>query len=303
MQIGLLGLGNMGLNLALNLKQKGYQVIGWNRSGERREQAKAAGIETRDSIAELVAALTDSPRVLWSMVSAGDAVDSVFFEDGKLIELLGSGDIVIDGANSHFQETKSRAAKFADRGIRMLDCGTSGGLRGAKDGACMMVGGDRTAYDHVKPAIESVCVKDGYGYFGESGAGHYVKMVHNAIEYGMMQSIAEGMSLLGRSEYKPDPRSVTQVWGNGSIIAGELINFTNEAYAKDPNLKEVRPEIGSLGTGNWSVAEALKLGVPFTSIAHAVFTRFQSREPNSDVYKIIQALRAEFGGHSSEDRS
>lgn len=303
MQIGFLGLGNMGLNLAMNMQEHGHQVIGWNRSEDKRNQARSAGLEVKDDIAGLVGTLNESPKVIWSMVSAGPAVDSVFFDPGNLFDSLQAGDIVIDGVNSHYKQTKERAVKFAEKGILLLDCGVSGGIKGAREGACIMVGGPRAAYDQVQPLIESICMKDGFGYFGESGAGHYVKMVHNSIEYGMMQAIAEGMNLLGKSEYKPDPRLLTQVWGNGSIIAGNLMNSANEAFAKDPNLQETKPEIGSLGTGDWAVAEALKAGVSFTSIANAVFTRFQSREPDSDLYKIIQAMRAEFGGHTSEERN
>lgn len=294
----------MGVNLALNLQSKGHQVVAWNRSEEKRFRAKEQGVENVvDSISKLVSELGGEERkVIWSMISAGPAVDSVFSGEGGLIGMLSAGDIVIDGVNSHFKDSRRRAAQFSEKMINMLDVGVSGGVDGARNGACMMVGGDRMAFEHVEPVIKDVCLPDGYGYFGASGAGHYVKMVHNAIEYGMMQAIAEGMNLLELSEFEVDYSELTKVWSNGSIIESNLIKFLHKAFSGDPDLHKASPEIGSLGTAKWAVSEALESQAPFTNIANSVFTRYESREKDVFSLKIIQAMRAVFGAHSSSER-
>jgi 6-phosphogluconate dehydrogenase len=302
MQIALLGLGNMGLNLAQNMKQHGHDVVGWNRSEQRRISAREQGIEVADSISEAISKLAESPKVVWLMVAAGEAVDSVCFDPGAVFETLTEGDIVIDGANSHYKDSQKRAARFAARGIRLLDCGVSGGLAGALDGACMMLGGGEAAFKHIEPLIRDITTEQGYGYFGSSGAGHYVKMVHNAIEYGMMQAIAEGLNLMKLSQFPVDMTKLTEVWNNGSIISGNLMRFLNQAFKADPELSKHKAEIGSLGTANWAVTEALEKEAPFTNIANAVFTRFESHAKDSFEHEVVQAMRAVFGGHDSDER-
>lgn len=307
MQIALLGLGNMGMNLALNLQDHGHEVHSWNRSEEKRQQARNSGLNNvHDDIADLFQTLSASNperKVVWMMVSAGDAVESTLFgADGNpgIIEYLNSGDIVIEGVNSFYRDSQRRAAKLAEKGILMLDCGVSGGISGARHGACVMVGGDKSTYDYVESLFKDVTVEGGYGYFGTSGAGHFVKMVHNAIEYGMMQAIAEGMNLVSKSEFNPDMSQLTSVWNSGSIIQSNLIGFLHQALQKDPGLAQASADIGSLGTGMWASQEALRLGVPLTAITHAVFSRYQSNDKDSLMFKVIQAMRAEFGGHNSQ---
>ncbi len=291
----------MGHNLVLNLMDKGHQVLAWNRSLDKRELARKDGITVVDELSQLVSQL-QAPRVIWMMVSAGPAIDELLFGDKGLETMLSAGDIVIDGANSHFNDTKRRAAKLAEKGIMLVDCGISGGVAAARKGVSIMAGGDQAAFTHVEPLLKDASVPDGYGYFGASGAGHYVKMVHNAIEYGMMQSLAEGVNLLQKSEFKTDISKLADVWNHGSVIQSNLVGFLHDAFTDDANLMNTSAEIGDLGTGSWASAEALKLGVPFSSITNAVFTRFQSRDPQSLLYKIISALRAEFGGHHSAER-
>ena len=301
MQIGFLGLGHMGHNLVLNLQDKGHQVVAWNRSVEKRETARQAGINVVDEMSQVVAQLT-GPRVIWLMVAAGPAVEEVLFGADGLATQLAAGDVVIDGANSHYTDSKRRAAKLAESGIILLDCGVSGGVTAARNGACMMVGGDKATFDRLEPMFKDMSQPDGYGYFGTSGAGHYVKMVHNGIEYGMMQSLAEGVNLLDKSEYAPDMTKLTDVWNHGSIIQSNLVGYLNTALTTDGKLANAESEIGDLGTGGWTTSEALRLGVPLPAISAAVFTRFASRDPQSMLYKVVSAMRAVFGGHTGAER-
>ncbi len=303
MKLAFLGLGNMGLNLALNLKEHGHDVIGWNRSAEKRDTAKDAGLEVRESLPEAINELNGMGRkIVFLLVSAGPAVDSLLFDPGNVYDMLDEGDIVIEGANSHFKDSQDRGAKFAEKGIQYLDCGISGGVNGARNGACMMVGGHEESFHYVEELFRDACVERGYGYFGESGAGHYVKMVHNAIEYGMMQAIAEGLNLLELSQFPVDMRVATSVWSNGSIIESNLIKFLSQALDEDPKLDKVSPEIGSLGTARWAVVEALEKQAPFANIANSVFTRFESRQKDVFEQKVIQAMRTVFGAHTSSER-
>jgi 6-phosphogluconate dehydrogenase len=301
MQLGLIGLGNMGRNLALNLQEHGHDVICWNRSTERRDQAKSEGLKVVDEVSELVNSLSGQ-RIVWLMMSAGSAIDDFLFGPEGLASMLQAGDIVVEGANSHFTDSQRRAAKMAEMGIKYIDCGVSGGIQGARHGACMMAGGDAEAFKVVEPLMKDACVAEGYGHFGPSGAGHFVKMVHNAIEYGMMQAISEGVNLISKSEFDVKLTELTNVWNHGSIIQSNLIGFLHGALTKDPTLQNTKSEIGSLGTGMWASEMALKLGVPFTAITHAVFARYQSLDKDSLAYKVTQAMRAEFGGHNSEER-
>lgn len=304
--IGFLGLGNMGKNMVFNLLDKGYEVYAWNRSEEPRKEVAERGAKAFESIPDLIEALPNSPKVVWSMVSAGDPVDSIIeqlINEESTERKLNEGDIFIDGVNSHFEDSLRRGALLKQRGIRFLDCGVSGGIEGARNGACIMVGGDKSAYDYTEEIIKDMATEKGFGYFGNQGAGHYVKMVHNAIEYGMMQAISEGINLLEVSDYDVDYETVTEVWNHGSIITGNLMGFLNDAFKKDKKLDNIDPEIGSLGTGRWAVEHALKLGVPFNTIANAVFSRYSSRNTDIFSYKTIQAMRIEFGGHNSKERA
>lgn len=303
-QIGFLGLGNMGLNMVLNLLDKGYEVHAWNRSNEPRQKAKEAGAIVYESISDLVNAL-DKPCVIWSMVSAGDPVDEMIM---KLTEenggLLKAGDIFVDGVNSNYNDSVRRGKMLKEKGVEFFDCGVSGGIEGARTGACLMIGGNEKIYrNRLENVLEDLATEDGYGYFGDIGAGHFVKMVHNAIEYGMMQAMAEGFNLIKSSEYSDtDMEKLSDVWNHGSIIAGSLMKFMKDGFAKDGNLEHIDPEVGSLGTGEWAVTEALKREVPFANISNSVFSRFNSRGKDDFGAKIVQALRTEFGGHNSKQR-
>ena len=296
----------MGHNLVLNMMQHGHEVLAWNRSPERRESARQDGINVIDDITQLVTQLAQAgtPKIIWLMISAGPGVEELILGQNGLINTLTSSDIIIDGGNSHYTDTQRRAAMLAQKGIQLVDLGISGGVEAARQGVCIMAGGDKAAIERVEPLLRDIAQPEGYIYSGASGAGHYLKMVHNAIEYGMMQAIAEGVNLVQNSEFKTDIAQLAHTWNHGSVIQGNLINFLQLALAKDPNLTQAEAEVGDLGTGSWAVAEALRLGVPFTSIANAVFTRYSSRQPQQSwLYKIISALRAQFGDHRSVERA
>jgi len=304
MKIGFIGLGNMGLNIVKNLLDHGHEIVAWNRSPEPRIEAANAGASCVNDMRQLVQSL-EGKRVVFSMVSAGPAVDLILFGSGEdsLFELLSAGDIFVDLANSHYKDTHIRAEKLAAKGIHMLDAGVSGGVGGARKGACCMVGGDEVSFRYVEQVFKDMSQENGYGYFGKSGSGHYVKMIHNAIEYGMMQAIGEGLNLLQSSEYKQnDMRKLLEVWNSGSIIESKLVGFLKESITKSGNLENLESEIGSLGTGMWASEEALRSGVPFTAITHAVYSRYESRGAGSLAFKVIQAMRAEFGAHTGQER-
>ena len=300
-EIGFIGLGSMGLNMVFKLLEKGYTVHAWNRSIGSREQAQSAGATVYQSISEMVSAMKGNERVFWSMVSAGSAVDEVLNELKKYVK---KGDIVVEGANSFFEDSVRRHNEFEKLGVYYYDAGVSGGLEGARNGSCIMVGGDKQVFTkYVEEIVRDLAIENGYGYFGGSGAGHYVKMVHNAIEYAMMQAMGEGMNLISKSEYNSvDFEKLTDVWNHGSIIEGRLMGFLKDALSKDSNLNNTESEVGSLGTGEWSVKEALKNEVPFPTIAGSVFARYNSRGNDDFSAKVVQALRVEFGGHNSKER-
>lgn len=300
-EIGFIGLGSMGLNMVYKLLDEGYTVHAWNRSEGARLNADEAGAKTYGNIHEMTKAMKGEERVFWIMVSAGPAVDVVLSELKKHIK---TGDIVVEGANSFYEDSVKRHDEFKKLGVYYFDAGVSGGLGGARNGACIMIGGDKKIFEeHLEQIVKDLAIENGYGYFGETGAGHYVKMVHNAIEYAMMQAIGEGMNLISKSQYKGvDFEKLTDVWNHGSIIEGRLMGFLKDALSKDNNLEKTESEVGSLGTGEWSVREALKNEVPFSAIAGSVFARYNSRGNDDFSAKVVQALRVEFGGHNSQER-
>jgi len=300
-EIGFIGLGSMGLNMVYKLLDEGYTVHAWNRSEGARLNADEAGAKTYGNIHEMTKAMKGEERVFWIMVSAGPAVDEVLSELKKHIK---TGDIVVEGANSFYEDSVKRHDEFKKLGVYYFDAGVSGGLGGARNGACIMIGGDKKIFEeHLEQIVKDLAIENGYGYFGETGAGHYVKMVHNAIEYAMMQAIGEGMNLISKSQYKGvDFEKLTDVWNHGSIIEGRLMGFLKDALSKDNNLEKTESEVGSLGTGEWSVREALKNEVPFSAIAGSVFARYNSRGNDDFSAKVVQALRVEFGGHNSQER-
>ncbi|MFQ5493029.1 MAG: phosphogluconate dehydrogenase (NAD(+)-dependent, decarboxylating) [Candidatus Dojkabacteria bacterium] len=303
-QVGFIGLGNMGKNMVFRLLEQGWEVHAWNRSAPPRVEVEKEGAKVYESIPDLIENLKGR-KVLFSMIAAGEPVDEVIEQtvsDESENRRLNSGDIFIDGVNSHYKDSIRRGDKLLEKGIHLIDCGVSGGIVGARNGACIMAGGDKGAFEYIEDLISDMSTESGYGYFGKRGSGHYVKMVHNAIEYATMQAMGEGFNLLHKSGFDVDLSKLTDVWNHGSIIAGNLMGIMHTAFSKDNKLDNAPTMVGSLGTGKWAVEEALEREVPFTNIANAVYTRYASRERDEIIHKVISALRAEFGGHTEHER-
>lgn len=293
MKIGLVGLGKMGYNLALNLLEHGHDVVAYDKNGNTVEQITKDGATGVHTLNELVSALPQL-KVVWVMVPAGKITSDVIDE---LKELLEPGDIIIDGGNSNYKESMARAEDLKEKGIVLLDVGTSGGMSGARNGTCMMIGGEKKVFDYLEPMFSDICVKDGYLYTGKSGSGHFLKMVHNGIEYGMMQSIAEGFEILHKSEFDYDYEKVARNWNNGSVIRSWLMELTEQVFAKDAKLEEIKGIMHSSGEGKWTVETALDLQVPAPVITLSLLMRYRSLENDTFTGKVVAALRNQFGGH------
>lgn len=290
MKIGYIGLGKMGANMVLRFREQGIEVIAWNRSDH--DLKNVAKIE------ELVSKLP-TPRVVWLMLPQGDPTDEVL---SRLKQLLSKGDLVIDGANAFYRDSQRRARELSSIGIRFVDVGVSGGPSGAREGACLMVGGEREDYEEVLQLIKAAAAPGAYGYFGKAGAGHFVKMVHNGIEYGMMQAIGEGAAVLRASDYSLDLAEVFRVYNNRSVIESRLVGWAEEALREDGTLGEVSSKISHTGGGEWMVKEAKELGVGVPVIKTAFEVRVNSEKDNSASLngfrnKVVSALRGKFGGH------
>lgn len=294
MQVGLIGLGKMGYNLALNMRDKGIDVGVYNRSKEPLERIRQEGVTGFDTIEEMVDQL-ESPKVVWIMVTAGPATEAVL---EHVTPLLSKGDIIVDGGNSRFTDTLRRGDALEEKGIHFVDAGTSGGTDGARYGACMMVGGADEAIRVLEPYFKVLNVDEGYLHCGVRGSGHYVKMVHNGIEYGMMQAIGEGLEILRKSQFDLDFEKVANVWNHGSIITGYLMQMTKQAFEHNGNdLDEVIPRIDALGEGQWTVEEAIRLGVSAPVITNSLFVRNASKDEKKFSDRVVAAQRNEFGGH------
>jgi 6-phosphogluconate dehydrogenase len=293
-QIAIVGLGRMGGNMAKRLLAGGHEVVAYDRDPEAVLRLAKEGATAASSLAGVVAALT-APRAIWVMVPAGGPTEDTITELGTL---LAAHDVVIDGGNSYFRDSVRRSAALAERQIRFLDAGTSGGVWGLDNGYCLMLGGDRSAYEHVLPALTTLAPEEGLGYFGEAGAGHFAKMVHNGIEYAMMQSYAEGFELLRATDYGYDLRQLTRVWNHGSVVRSWLLELAERAFAKDPELTSLSAYVDDSGEGRWTVNEAIARAVPVPAIAAALFARFTSRQESSFAMRVLAALRNEFGGHA-----
>ena len=295
MEIGLYGLGRMGGNMVTRLARGGHRVIAANRSRGPVDEAKGHGAEGAYSIEELAKALRP-PRVLWSMVPAGQATDDALEEMAKHAS---EGDVLVDGANSYFRDSIRRAAHYETKGLRYLDVGVSGGIWGLENGYCMMVGGSQEAVDIVRPALDTLAPPNGWAHFGKSGAGHFVKMVHNGIEYGMMQAYGEGFELLHASEFSLDLQRVANVWLQGSVVRSWLLELAERAFEQEgSDLAAIKGYVSDSGEGRWTINEAITHDVPMTSLAHALFARFTSRQEDSYAMKVAAALRNQFGGHA-----
>lgn len=298
MQIGLIGLGKMGYNLALNFKNKGHEVVAFDINKTAMEKIVKDGVATAPSIADLTAKVT-SRRIIWIMVPAGNTVDVII---SSLKSHLSPDDIVIDGGNSHFKDTLARGRELEKVGVHYLDCGTSGGVEGALNGVCTMIGGKKEVFDYCEPLFKSISVTDGYLYCGKLGSGHFTKMVHNGIEYGMMQAIAEGMEVLHKYNDQIDLAAVSKVWNHGSVIRSWLMELTENALSKDKNLQSIKGVMHSSGEGKWTIDTALELGVPTPVITMSLLMRYRSQQEDTFAGKVVAALRNEFGGHAVEKK-
>jgi len=295
MQLGLYGLGRMGGNMVTRLAAGGHRVVAGNRSDGPVKDAVSHGAVAASSIADLVARLP-APRVLWAMVPSGDVTEATLDE---MARYASPGDVLIDGGNSNFRDSMRRAEKYAAKGFDFLDIGVSGGIWGLEVGYCMMVGGPARAVELVRPALDTLAPPNGWAHFGKSGAGHFVKMVHNGIEYGMMQAYGEGFELLHASDFALDLKRVSEVWMQGSVVRSWLLELAVRAFEQEgSDLKDIKGWVADSGEGRWTIQEAIAHDVPMTSLAHALFARFTSRQDDSYAMKVAAALRNQFGGHA-----
>ena len=300
MEIGIYGLGRMGANMVRRLVRSGeHRVVAGNRSPGPVDEVVSEGAEGAYSMEELVEKL-ETPRVIWVMVPAGDVTEQALL---KFADLMDEGDILIDGGNSYFRDSVRRAKMLRERGLRFLDAGTSGGVWGLQVGYCLMVGGDSSAYEYVEPALKTLAPENGYAYLGEAGAGHFVKMIHNGVEYGMMQAYAEGFEILEKSQYDFDLRAISSLWNQGSVVRSWLLELAESAFEKDGHLESIRGYAEDSGEGRWTVLEAINEDVPANVIVGSLFARFASRQDDSFAMKVIAALRGEFGGHAVQEAS
>lgn len=294
MHVGFVGLGRMGKHMVLRLKAHGFKVAAFNRSPEKVKDIEKNGVTGAYSLAELCQKL-EPPRVVWIMVPAGHTVDEMI--DGVLPHLT-PGDIVVDGGNSYYKDSMRRAAQIKAKGFQYLDVGTSGGLGGERFGYCFMAGGDSKAYALLEPVLKVLAAPGGYDLVGPCGAGHFVKMVHNGIEYALLQSYGEGFELLkNSSEFKIDLRRTASVWNRGSVIRSWLLELVEDALSKDVQLEHIGDQIGGGSTGEWTVQTGIEQKTPTPMISTALNARYSTRQPESFAGKVVAALRNQFGGH------
>ena len=294
MQLGFVGLGKMGSNMVTRLARGGHAIVAYDRSPEAVARVREAGATGVDSLAALVAQL-NAPRAVWVMVPAGAPTESTV---SALADLLSPGDTIIDGGNTNFHDDVRRAAALAERGLTYIDAGTSGGIWGLTEGYCLMVGGDEAACTRLEPTFHTLAPPNGYLRVGGPGAGHYVKMVHNGIEYGLMQAYAEGFELLEQSSYDIDLARVSALWMQGSVVRSWLLELTARALAEDPSLASLDGYVEDSGEGRWTLQEAIERAVPMPALTSALFTRFRSRQDNPFAERLLAALRQQFGGHA-----
>ncbi len=285
MQLGMVGLGRMGGNMRERLRLGGHEVIGYVRTPKDSDVG---------SLSELVAGLS-TPRTVWVMIPAGDPTEKAIQE---LSGLLDKGDLIIDGGNSNFRDSIRRAAEVEKQGLLFMDAGTSGGVWGLKIGYCLMVGGSDEAFKRIEPALKTLAPEDGYAHVGPAGAGHFTKMVHNGIEYAMLQAYAEGFEILEASQFDLDLHQIAALWNHGSVVRSWLLELAESAFDKDPDLSKISGHVDDSGEGRWTVFEAINQNVPAPEIAASLFARFASRQDDSFAMRMIAALRNEFGGHA-----
>lgn len=294
MQIAMIGLGKMGANMSRRLLRGGHEVFVYDRNPEAVATLVKEGGKALDGL-NAIKTQMKARRAVWIMVPYGDPTESTLAELGNVLE---PKDIVIDGGNQFFKDSIRRADMLSKKNIILLDAGTSGGLWGLDNGYCLMVGGDAEAYAHTKSIFETLAPKDGLAYLGSSGAGHFAKMVHNGIEYAMMQAYAEGFELLKAGDYNYDLHQISKIWNRGSVVRSWLLELAERAFEKDPQLSALKAYVDDSGEGRWTVNEAIARAVPVPTIAASLFARFTSRQDNSFAMRVLAALRNEFGGHA-----
>jgi 6-phosphogluconate dehydrogenase len=297
MQLGMIGLGRMGAGMTERLVRGGHRVVAFDPKPEARQRVEQIGAESAAALDSLVAMLAP-PRAVWLMVPSGHVTESTM---AALLPLLGAGDTIIDGGNSNYKDTQRRAQMLADRRIHFVDCGTSGGVWGLAEGYSLMVGGEKGVVEKLRPIFETLAPAPdrGWGHVGAVGAGHFTKMVHNGIEYGLMQAYAEGFSIMQhKKEFNLDLHQVAEVWRHGSVVRSWLLDLTSIALKKNPTLDGIAPHVADSGEGRWTVAEAIDLDVPAPVITLSLIARLASRDADSFSAKLLAAMREQFGGHA-----
>ena len=296
MKLAMIGLGRMGMNMSKRLLKGGHQVIAYNRSPEKTNQLVEDGAIGAYSLSEVAEKLS-SPRIVWMMLPAGQAVDDHILE---FKDLLSPDDMVIDGGNTYYKDDIRRAKLLEEKGIRFMDAGVSGGIWGLQIGYCLMIGGEQDRFKQLEPIFKALAPKEGYLYCGDPGAGHFVKMVHNGIEYGMMQAYGEGFEILEASEYAESLNyaDVAHLWNQGSVVRSWLLELAEKAFRKDEKLSDIKGYVEDSGEGRWTIQQALETGVPAQVITLSLLRRFRSRQEDPFTDRVVAALRREFGGHA-----
>ena len=298
MQIGMVGLGRMGFNMTLRMQRRGISVVAFDQGPDPVAAAAKEGATPASTLAALVKALAP-PRAVWLMIPSGKPVDDTL---DRLIPMLAKGDLVIDGGNSNFRDSQRRGERLAGAGMAFVDCGTSGGIWGLENGYCMMLGGDAASIARLEPVLDALAPPDGWLHVGPVGSGHFSKMIHNGIEYGLMQSYAEGFEILTSGPFQYDLAALAHLWNRGSVVRSWLLELAEDAFRRDPGLEKIRGWVEDSGEGRWTVEEALRENVPAELLTLALLSRFRSRQDNSFRDRVIAALRNEFGGHAVKER-
>ena len=297
MELGMIGLGRMGANMTERLLKGGHKVVGYARSPESVQKVVEKGADGASSLEELAQKLS-TPRVIWLMIPAGDPVDSTI---QGLLPHLAEGDVIVDGGNSFYKDTMRRASVLKEKGLQYVDAGTSGGIWGLTEGYSMMIGGEKEIVERLRPLFETLAPGQdtGWGHVGPSGAGHFVKMVHNGIEYGLMQAYAEGFAIMKKKEeFELDLHQIAEVWRYGSVVRSWLLDLTSEALGENPELEGIAPFVEDSGEGRWTVSEAIDLNVPAPVISLSLIQRIRSRDEESFPDRLLAAMRNKFGGHA-----
>jgi 6-phosphogluconate dehydrogenase len=296
MKLAMIGLGRMGMNMAKRLLKGGHEVVAYNRSSEKTDQLVKDGAIGAYSLSEVVEKLS-GPRIVWIMLPAGQAVDDHIQE---LEDFLSPGDIVVDGGNTYYKDDIRRSKYLEDKNIWYMDVGVSGGIWGLRIGYCLMIGGDKKTYQLLEPIFKTLAPEEGYLYCGPTGAGHFVKMVHNGIEYGMMQAYGEGFEILEASDYATSFKyaDIAHLWNQGSVVRSWLLELAEDAFRKDEKLSDIKGYVEDSGEGRWTIQQALETGVPAQVITLSLLRRFRSRQDNPFSDRVLAALRREFGGHA-----